>query len=261
MKGGEFFSKRLQLHSGGRKPQCWQQIIECHNGPRSQGRPSHFLSMWPSQATLSPLCLSEACCQSVFKQQELTEKQMLYVGRTVLDNYIPPSHCHVQNSGVQKFLPALSVFELLYCWVTIACLSHWAVYFGPSWKEKYKILGYLYWSVPGRGTDQYRYTRGRGEEWQATTSDVQELQLHFSTTELNSYWNPYSLKERERAVQGLSSFSLWCHLAISLFLWLATRHWDSHCVWVTISVCWHLLRRCDSCHVWQVVIVELSLVP
>lgn len=98
---------------------------------RGPGKP---LDSFVPQSSLLPKCVQAAGADG--------ETDALYVGSGALDNYIPPSHCHLQNSGVQKFLPAWIVFELFLCRVLI--VSFRPVHLVPSLTEKYKILVYPY---------------------------------------------------------------------------------------------------------------------
>lgn len=182
--------------------------------------------VWASH--LTPLCLGQTCCQRVLQQQVLTAEQMSYVGRAALGDYIPPSHCHLQNSGVQKFLPIPNVFELFHCWVRTVSSTHWPGYFVPSLKETYKILVYLYWwvlDIEGRNGRPPAQLDKKGN-------------IIFLLLNLISITILIPQREGKGQIRDVPPLSLWWHLIIRLFKLLATRLWNGHCVWATIYTCW-----------------------
>ena len=121
--------------------------MERHNDPRCQGGLRYHLSMWPGQATWL-LCASVKPAARVCSSSRSELRNRCYMWAELSWIIILPQVTVTCKTAEFKssFLP----------WVSLSCyaaehhclsLSHRAVNFGPSWNEKYKILGHRL--VPG----------------------------------------------------------------------------------------------------------------
>ena len=120
-------------------------------------------SVWPGQATWL-LCASVKPAAKVCSSSRSWLKNRCYMWGELSWIIIFPQV--IVTGKIVEFKSSWLHWESLSCSTAGSQLplAQWAFYFGPSWKEKYKILAYLYWSE----------TRHRGKEWEATFSDVQE---------------------------------------------------------------------------------------
>ena len=223
--------------------------MEWHNGPRCQGGLCYHLSMWPGQATWL-LCASVKPAAKVCSSSRSELKNRCYMWVELSWIIILPQVTVTCKTTEFKssFLP----------WASLSCytaehhclsLSHWAVNFGPSWNEKYKILGHRL--VPGIEGKNVRLPPLMCKKYNFVF-----LQLNSISNKIPISWRKETGQFKDHPIFPEMEFT------IRLLLWLAKRHWDVHCVWVIMCVCvlsslkmsWFL-----SCDRWSLLHCSLFL--
>ena len=210
--------------------------MEWHNGPRCQGGLCYHLSMWPGQATWL-LCASVKPAAKVCSSSRSELKNRCYMWVELSWIIILPQVTVTCKTTEFKssFLP----------WASLSCytaehhclsLSHWAVNFGPSWNEKYKILGHRL--VPG--------IEGK---------NVRLPPLMCKTTLFFYNWTQFLIKslfpegKKQGSSRTIPFFLKWnllsdCFCGLPKGIGMSTVS-ESSCV----CVCCHPLRCHDSCRV------------